>query len=149
VFVGIYDDSMPKEKSTGAVIFRRENRRVFFLVVHCHFKGDYWDLVRGKIEKGETEEETAKREIREETGIEVDKFIEGFKETASWFYRWKDQNVYKEAVYFLFETSRKEINLSEEHLEYDWLEYADALERLTYENSKNVIKKANELLKSV
>ena len=140
---------MPKEKSTGAVIFRREADKIFFLVVHYHFKGDYWDLIRGKVEQGETEEQTAKREIKEETGIEVDHFIEGFRETANWFYRWENQDIFKEAVYFLVGTEKKEIDLSNEHVEYEWLEYEGALERLTYENSRDVVRKANKLIKSL
>jgi len=138
----------PKEKSSGAVIFRKENGKMFFLVLHYHFKGDYWDLVRGKMEGNENEKETAKREIKEETGIEVKNFIGDFRETSSWFYRWDDHDIYKEAVYFLAEAGRKEINLSDEHLEYEWLEYEDAIKKLTYENSRIVLQKAFEFLSS-
>ena len=57
---------MLNETSAGAVIFRRDNE-IKYLILHYKFKGDYWDFPRGNIEKGETEEQTAVREIKEET----------------------------------------------------------------------------------
>jgi len=140
---------MPKEKSSGAVIFRRggeKGEKIFYLVLHYHFKGDYWDFPRGKIEKGETEEQTAKREIEEETGLIEIEFVKGFRETTHWFYRLKGKNIYKEAIYFLAETTQEKVEISYEHLEYLWLEYGDAMKTLTYENTKKILKAAHEFL---
>lgn len=132
------------------MIFRREGKddkeKILYLVLHYHFKGDYWDFPRGKIEKDETEEQTAKREIKEETALEDLEFVEGFKETTSWFYRWEGKNIFKEAVYFLAETKEKKIKISLEHLEYLWLEYEEAMKTLTYENTKKILKAAHEFL---
>lgn len=140
---------MPKEKSAGAVVFRRGGKKVekiFYLVLHYHFKGDYWDFPRGKIEKEETEKQTAEREIKEETGLEKIKFVEGFCETTHWFYRLKGENIYKEAVYFLAETHEEKVKISHEHLEYLWIEYEDAMKTLTYENTKKILKAAHAFL---
>ena len=140
---------MPKEKSAGAVIFRRsggKGEKIFYLVLHYHFKGDYWDFPRGKIEHGETEKQTAEREIKEETGLKKIKFVESFRETTHWFYRLKGENIFKEAVYFLAETSEEKVKISYEHLEYLWLEYEDAMKTLTYENTKEILKAAHVFL---
>ncbi len=139
---------MPKEKSAGAVIFRRggeKGEKIFYLVLHYHFKGDYWDFPRGKTEKEETEKQTAEREIKEETGLKIE-FIEGFCETTHWFYRLKEENIYKEAVYFLAETTEEKVKISDEHLEYMWLEYEAAMKTLTYENTKEILKAAHAFL---
>lgn len=137
-----------RERSAGAVIFRtgKDGKRLY-LLLHYHFKGDYWDFPRGNIEKGETAEATAKREIAEETGLDDISFITGFKEKVSWFYRLRGQNVFKEAVYFLVETKQKAVKLSEEHLEFKWLDFARAIKTLTYKNSKGVLKKADDFLR--
>jgi len=143
---------VPKEKSAGAVVFRREKandkEKIFYLVLHYHFKGDYWDFPRGKIEKGETEDQTAKREIKEETGIENSEleFVESFRETTSWFYKWKGETIAKEAVYFLAETKQEKVEVSFEHLGYKWLEFDEAMKTLTYENTKEILKAAREFL---
>ena len=48
-----------------------------------HIKSGYWSFPKGHVENGETEEETAKREIKEETGIDV--YIDsGFRETVTY-----------------------------------------------------------------
>jgi len=138
---------MAKEKSAGAVIFRKENGKILFLILHYHFKGDYWDFPRGKLERDETEKQAAIREIMEETKLMDVRFVDGFRETTNWFYRWEDQNIFKEAVYFLVETQKKEIKISDEHLGYAWLEFNDAMKMLTFDNTKKILKAANEFLK--
>ena len=76
---------MPKEKSAGAVVFRKENNRTYYLLLH--YEAGHWDFPKGHIEKDEKEEDTVKREVTEETGIEDIKIIEGFKEWIKYFYR--------------------------------------------------------------
>lgn len=115
--------------------------------MHYHLRGDYWDFSRGKVEKEETEKQTAQREIKEETGLTDVKFVEGFRETTHWFYRWEGENIYKEAVYFLAETSEEKVKISHEHLEYLWLEYEKAVNTLTHENTKKILKAAHKFLK--
>ncbi len=115
--------------------------------MHYHLRGDYWDFSRGKVEKEETERQTAQREIKEETGLTDVKFVEGFRETTHWFYRWEKENIYKEAVYFLAETSEEKVNISHEHLEYLWLGYEKAMNTLTHENTKKILKAAHKFLK--
>jgi 8-oxo-dGTP pyrophosphatase MutT (NUDIX family) len=136
---------MPVEKSAGAVVFRRENNKIKYLLIQ--YAWGHWEFPRGLIEKGETLEETAKREIKEEVGIEDIKFIPGFKEWFKFFFKLKGKNIMKIATFLLAETKTEEIKLSFEHKDFAWLEYDEALEKLTFENSKEVLKKANDFLK--
>ena len=57
---------MEHEKSCGAVIFRVGNATKYLLL---HYEAGHWDFVKGHSEKGESEEETVRREILEETGL--------------------------------------------------------------------------------
>ena len=137
---------MIHEKSSGAVIFRRdESGNIFYLLLKYHYKSDYYDFPRGNVEEGETEEETARREIKEETGLDAN-FLEGFKEVVSWFYRREGEIVNKKVVFFLAEAKTDEVKISEEHVGYEWLPFEKALDKLNFENSRNVLRKAQDFL---
>ena len=135
---------MQFEKSAGIVIFRTHGKNREFLLLH--YPGGHWDFVKGHIEKGEEELTTARRECKEETGITDLKFVEGFKKEIQYFFRRGKNLIKKEVVFYLAETKTKEIKLSHEHIGFAWLPYEDAIERLTFDNAKEVLKEANKFL---
>ncbi len=141
---------MPVEKSAGAVIFRKENNEIYYLLLHYPSSAkaprDYWDFPKGHIEKGEKLGDTVKREIEEETGLKDIKFIEGFKRWIKYFFRWEGKNILKFVTFYLAETKEKEVKISGEHVGYRWLSYGEALKQLTFKNAKEIIKKANDFL---
>jgi len=141
---------MPVEKSAGAVIFRKEGKNIFYLLLRyptgSRRPNPYWDLPKGHIEKEEKAEDTAKRETAEETGLKDIKIMEGFKETIKYFFRWEGKNIFKFVVFYLAETETKDVKISGEHIGYKWLSYEEALEQLTFKNAKEILKKANHFL---
>ncbi|MFQ6049594.1 MAG: bis(5'-nucleosyl)-tetraphosphatase [Candidatus Paceibacterales bacterium] len=137
---------MPVERSAGAVIFRREKGKIYYLLLH--YESGHWSFPKGNIEKGEKLKETVKREVEEETGIEDIKFINGFKETIKYFYQLKGKDIFKTVVYFLAETKKRAVKLSFEHIGFKWLSYDVALDQLTFKNSKEVLKRVNDFLKN-
>jgi len=143
---------MPVEKSAGAVIFRKEGDKTFYLLLHYPSSAtraaakEYWDFPKGHIEKGENLEETTKREVEEETGLKDLKLIEGFKEWIKYFFKFKGKNVFKIVTFLLAETKTKEVKVSFEHVGYEWLPYEKALEQLSFKNAKEILKKANNFL---
>ena len=143
---------MPVEKSAGAVIFRKENNKIYYLLLHYPSSAkaprDYWDFPKGHIEKGEKEIDTVKREVFEETGLKDIEFIEGFKEWIKYFFKHKGKNVFKIVTFYLAETQEKDIQISGEHIGYEWLPYEETIEKLTFKNAKEILKKANDYLNS-
>jgi len=135
---------MPVERSAGAIIFRKEAGKNFYLLLH--YQSGHWDFPKGNIEKGEKLEETVKREIKEETGLEDIKFIPGFKESIKYFYKLKGKNIFKIVTFFLVETKNNEVKISWEHIGYKWLPYEKAIAQLTFKNAKEILKKANQFL---
>ena len=125
-----------KEHSAGVIIVRKERGKFLYLLLHYQFKTEYWDLPRGNVEKGETEKQAAMREIKEETGITDIKFVEGFHESVSWFYKRNHKTIAKSVTFFLADTKQSEVKLSAEHIGYEWLEYENAYKRATFENTK-------------
>ena len=137
---------MENLKSCGAVIFFK-GKKIEFLVLQYGL--GHWDFPRGLMEKDEDEQETALREIKEETEITDIKLNEKFKERTHFFFKNKTNLVKKEVIYFLAKTKSKDVKISSEHLDYKWLNYEDALKQLTFKNTKEVLKKADKFLKSL
>jgi 8-oxo-dGTP pyrophosphatase MutT (NUDIX family) len=136
---------MAKEKSAGAVVFLIEEGKPLFLLLH--YTSGHWEFVKGHIEAGEEELATVKREAEEETGIKDLKFIDGFKEGISYIYKNKNEVMFKEVNFYLAQTKTKKVVLSFEHIGYDWLDYEAALDRLTFKNAREILKKAYNKIK--
>jgi len=136
---------MLNEKSIGAVIFRKENKVVYYLLLH--YEGGHWDFVKGNTEENETDMDTLRRETLEETGIKDLRILDGFKEVVKWYYRRGGQLVNKEVIFYVAETETKEIKLSFEHKGFFWLPIDKALKQVTFNNAKQLLKKADELIK--
>lgn len=136
---------MRKEKSCGAIVFKRQKSApVRHLILH--YTAGHWDFPKGAQEKNESEEQTAAREIKEETGITDMELVKDFKETVKYFYKNGEETVYKEVVFFLAETNAKEVKISSEHIGYAWASYDKAYEKLTYNNSKELLRKAAKFM---
>jgi len=136
--------TMINEKSCGAVVYAK-NPEINFLLLQ--YEAGHWDFVKGNVEEGEAEKETVVRELGEETGISDAKFIEGFKEKIAYFYKRQGSTVSKEVVFFLIETHTTKVQLSFEHIGYEWLPYERAMEKLNFKNAKDVLQKAHAFMK--
>jgi|SRR3989338_6579638 len=136
---------MKQEKSAGAIVYRKEKEPMFLLL---HYEMGHWDFPKGKIESGEKDLETVKREIQEETGIKNIEILKDFKEKIQYYYKLKDELISKEVVFYLAKTDAEKVNLSFEHIGFIWLSYDKALDKLTFKNAKEILKKANEFLKT-
>ena len=137
---------MQKEVSAGIILYNNDNDQILFLVLK--YPGGHWDFVKGKMENSEEPKQTAIRETKEETGIIDVEFIDGFNEEISYTFYVKNEEIDKKVIFYLGKTKSTEIVLSHEHLDFAWLNLKDAMNRITYENAKIVLTKANNLLQS-
>ena len=135
---------MIEETSAGIVLFRKEGSKKLFLLLH--YPSGHWDFVKGKMEKGETTNQTAVRETQEETGITDITFVKDFEEWIEYNFKYQGELVQKKVVFFLAETKTKEIKISHEHSGYTWMDYNSAMEKTTFDNAKTVLTKAQKLL---
>jgi len=145
------------EKSVGAVVFRREKDDIFYLLLKS--RAGHWTFPKGHTEKGESDEETFRREIMEETGITKLDVIPGFSNRTKYFYVAKGEErrerkgcgrscrIFKRVYYYLAETEVDKIILCNENVDYAWLTHEEALERVSYSNCKNILIKAHNFLK--
>ena len=129
---------MKQEKSCGCVVFDGDK-----VLLIKHNEG-HWDLPKGHIEEGETEIETAIREVKEETNVDVE-VNENYRYTTGYS---PMEGVWKEVVYFI--ATKKSDNLipQEEEVQIvQWFELNEAIEKITFDNTRNILKKAIEDLK--
>lgn len=131
------------EKSCGAIPFILQDGKLKFLLVrHNEKSGNHWSFPKGHVEKGETEEETAVREVKEETNLDVG--LLDFRETIN--YKCK-VDVCKKVVFFIGYVENPDVKLLHDELQdYKWLDYVSAEKQLTYDNSIELLKKANAYL---
>ena len=133
---------MNYEKSCGAIVYRKYHGNTEILLVRS-IKSGHWSFPKGHVEEGETEEETARREIKEETGLDV-LLDTGFRETVTFSPK---RNTKKPVVYFVgMATSHELIPQQEEISELRWHEIGQAISVLTYENDKMIVNKAKAFI---
>ena len=138
---------MKTQKSAGVIIFYIKDDEPVFLLLEYP---TYWGFTRGKIEKGESIEETIKREAQEEANISELILLNGFKDTQGWFYKLKGKLIRKYAVYFLAEISEeqaKKTRISFEHKSFKFLKLPDALKIMRIKNERAMLEKAAKFIK--
>lgn len=136
---------MKCEKSCGAVVFMKINNEVRYVLVQQ--SEGFHGFPKGHMEDGETEEQTALREIFEEIGIRP-QIVKGFR-TVDEHMIPKKADTIKEIVYFLAEyTNQKIVVQKDELLDAKLLPYAEAYNTFEYESSKRILKEANSFLNS-
>ena len=74
--------------------------------------------------------------------------FDGFGEEIEYFFRSNNDNVHKKVIFFLAKTNSEQVILSNEHHSFIWLNYVDALKKVTYENAMNLLKKSEVFLQS-
>ena len=146
---------MPIERSAGAVIFfESAKERTYLLLHHQQHENKraskpvagHWSFAKGHIEKGETTEETVRREVREETGITKLALVPGFKQTIRYFINYNGEKRLKFVAFFLARATQEKVIISHEHQGFSWLPYEEAYRTVTYGSDKKILKAAEIFL---
>ena len=126
------------EKSCGGIIFYKTRQNTKILLVKNN-NGRYWSFPKGHIEEGETEQETAVREIKEETGLDVT-ITPGFREISEYCPFGK---IRKRVVFFLARAFTDNVKIQEEEIDsFIWVDLQQARKMCTYDNDLRIIEKA-------
>lgn len=131
------------EKSCGAVVFTLVDDEIKYLLIR-NLSGIY-GFPKGHVEQGETEEQTALREVYEEVGLSV-KLVPGFR-TEDEHPIPQKENTMKQIVYYLGEYSNQEFAYQKEELTDALLmDYETAMTMFQFESSKRILTEANNFL---
>lgn len=140
------------EKSCGAIVFRDDdNGKKQFLLIK-HKKNKHWGFPKGHTEMHETDEQTAKREVKEETSLDIE-ILKGFKQVG--FYR-PYSKIEKKVVLFLAKMLNKNAKVKVQRKEIDAYKWASteeifyslstANDRCVFESALNWLNKLEEKL---
>lgn len=142
---------MIKEISCGAVIYKLKDNKHSFLLVYSN-RNSQWSFPKGHMESAESEIETARREILEETGIENLKFIDDFRDEIVYEIdavgaapcRPPNKKIEKHSIFFLAcslddnETHPQDNEIGKTQ----WLSFEEALKTLKFDSHRQVLKNA-------
>jgi 8-oxo-dGTP pyrophosphatase MutT (NUDIX family) len=138
-------EELSYEKSCGAVVYRRNENDIKYLLV-CEHSG-FWVFPKGHMEAGETEQETASREVKEETGLDIT-FVSGFRAKDEHnLAREGRPHTIKQTVYFLAEAKNQKFVPQEAEIsEIALLDFEAAMAALQFDSFKRILVQAHTFL---
>lgn len=133
---------MNKEKSCGGVVYVVEEKQILYLVLKQQL--GHFSFAKGHVEKAESEEQTALREIKEETGLDVElntdfRIINTYKPM---------RGILKDVIYFAAKAKTKKVIVQKSEIDsFTWLPYQQAIDLLTFDHDKVILLKADEFIR--
>lgn len=134
---------MKFEKSCGALVYRRTKGQIELLLLKNRY-GGHWSFPKGHVEGSETERQTALREVKEETGLDI-LLQSGFRHMVEYY---PEPNIKKQVVYFLGEAQSSAVKMQEEEISrIIWTEIHKAYHMVSFKNDKHLILMAGKRLR--
>ncbi|MCE5317000.1 MAG: NUDIX domain-containing protein [Parachlamydia sp.] len=139
----------PKRETCYGVIPLRSHEGQWQVLLIQHRKGNYWAFPKGHAEADETSQRAAERELHEETGLRVKRWMISETLREAYSFMRGNQPVDKEVHYFIAEVEGEVSLQSSEIVSSRWAALSEAPEIITYQDSRVVCRKAIELISNV
>ncbi len=138
---------MKEDKSFGVILInRKENQPDRFLIIQENI--GHWSFPKGHPEENETEEETARRELFEETGIKNIDFADFPLLKEEYNYTFGTTDYHKTVKYFIAFTNEGNIKIQEKEIsDYLWATYEQVLEKFSFDGQKRILNLVSEYVK--
>lgn len=137
---------MQESVSSGVIPYRTTRGKREYLVLKSRTSD--WEFPKGGVEDDEELQQTALRELEEETGIEGIELIDGFREEYSYVFESDGERIHKTVHLFIGHTHEASAEISKEHNDYQWRTYEQAYNTLTHESTKDILDKTHEYLEN-
>lgn len=126
-----------RDMSYGVVPLQKRGGVWKILLVH-HIAG-HWSFPKGHREEGESEVETASRELEEETGLHVENLLDLPPLEETYIFHHAGSRIEKRVRYFVALVSGKEYPQLDELFGCDWFDFKEAREKLTFSNTRDLL----------
>jgi 8-oxo-dGTP pyrophosphatase MutT (NUDIX family) len=127
--------------SAGAILFRDTRGRREYLLLKSR-PGD-WEFPKGGVEGDEELQQTAIREVKEEAGIGDFRLIDGFREDYDYVFEANGKTIHKTVHLFIARSFEASAELSKEHRDLQWRDYEQAINTITQDGPRDILKKAH------
>lgn len=134
--------------SAGGVVYRHNGRGVEVVLVKRRDR-EGWALPKGTIEEGETLEQTALREVREETGLVVEIVDLVGRDRYSFTAPRGRARIDKTVHHYLMEPRGGDFSLhDDEHPAVEWFDINEALRQLAFGSQRAILEQASQLIEA-
>jgi len=135
---------MIEATSAGAILFRDTRGKREYLLLKSR-PGD-WEFPKGGVEGEEELQQTAIREITEESGIEDFRLLDGFRREYDYIFQANGNTIHKTVHLFVAKSFETSADLSHEHSDHQWRDYEQAINTITQDGPRDVLREAQDFL---
>lgn len=133
--------------SAGAILYRDTRDRREYLLLKSR-PGD-WEFPKGGVENGEELQQTAIREVKEEAGITDFRLVDGFREEYDYVFEANGDRIHKTVHLFIAKSFEASAELSREHRDLQWRDYEQAINTITQDGPREILKEAHDHIEDV
>ncbi len=135
---------MIEATSAGAILYRDSRGKREYLLLKSR-PGD-WEFPKGGVEGEEELQQTAIREVQEEAGIESFRLIDGFRQDYDYVFQANGKTIHKTVHLFIAKSQETSADLSHEHSDHQWRDYEQAVNTVTQDGPRQVLRDAHAYL---
>ena len=135
---------MIEATSAGAILYRDTRGKREYLLLKSR-PGD-WEFPKGGVEGEEELQQTAIREVKEEAGIGEFRLIDGFRQDYDYVFQANGSTIHKTVHLFVAESHETSAELSNEHSDHQWRDYEQAINTITQDGPRDVLRDAHEFI---
>lgn len=137
---------MIEATSAGAILYRDSRDEREYLLLKSR-PGD-WEFPKGGVEGEEELQQTAIREVKEEAGIQNFRLIDGFRRDYDYVFQANGSTIHKTVHLFIAKSYETSADLSHEHSDHQWRDYEQAINTITQDGPRDVLRDAHSYLET-
>lgn len=137
--------ALKKEESFGIIPLRHTSKNwEIFLIQHARSR--YWGFPKGHGEEGETPEQSAVRELKEETNLDVVRYLQEKPLEEQYYFRMEGRQVFKKVFYYVAEVKGEVILQKNEVQNGIWIPFSEAIDKVTHVEGKTIVAQVEKIL---
>lgn len=139
---------MQKDESFGVIPLSCA-RGLWEVFLIQHQRGRYWGFPKGHAEPGETPQQAAFRELKEETNLEIVRYLQKEPLSEQYYFMMEGRRIFKRVLYFIAEVEGT-VKLQEKEIQNGvWLPLTDAIEKVTHAEGKAILSQVEKILPKI
>jgi 8-oxo-dGTP pyrophosphatase MutT (NUDIX family) len=137
-----------KDESFGVIPLSRA-RGLWEVFLIQHQRGRYWGFPKGHAEPGETPQQAAFRELKEETNLEIVRYLQKEPLSEQYYFMMEGRRIFKRVLYFIAEVEGT-VKLQEKEIQNGvWLPFSEAIEKVTHAEGKAILSQVEKILPKI